>query len=324
MSGILIEVPGDSSNLQWRTDIPVPTLKENEILVRNEFTGVNYIDTHFRAGRYKAAYPLILGVEAAGTVVAVHPSVAADFKQGDRVAHMATESYAQYTAVAALRAVHLPVGISTPVGAAILAQGLTALTLIREAHEVRPGQWVLIHGAAGGTGLLLCQMCKAVGARVIGTVSTAAKGEAARRNGAEFVVNTIEEDWIARVKEITGDYGVDAVFDAVGKVTFEGDLEVAARKGTIVCFGNTSGAVPPVDLLKLAGTKNLKLCKPTVYAYLTTKEEMAKYCADLFEMVQTGKVKVDIHETYDLEDAAKAHDELEGRRSTGKLLLRVL
>ena len=153
-------------------------------------------------------------------------------------------AYAQYNAVAASRTVHLPEGISVAVGAATLAQGLTALTFVREAHEVRPGQWVPVHAAAGGTGSLLVQMCAATGARVIGTVSTAAKGKAARRHGAEFVVNTSAEDWTARVKEITEGYRVDAVFDAVGRATFEGDLEVAARKGTLVCFGNVSGAVP--------------------------------------------------------------------------------
>lgn len=147
-------------------------------------------------------------------------------------------AYAQYNAVAASRTVHLPEGISVAVGAATLAQGLKALTF------VRPGQWVPVHAAAGGTGSLLVQMCAATGARVIGTVSTAAKGKAARRHGAEFVVNTSAEDWTARVKEITEGYRVDAVFDAVGRATFEGDLEVAARKGTLVCFGNVSGAVP--------------------------------------------------------------------------------
>ncbi|KAK3935031.1 hypothetical protein QBC46DRAFT_462302 [Diplogelasinospora grovesii] len=334
MSGVILEEFGDASKLQWRTDVPIPTLSEGGILVRNDYAGVNFLDTHFRDGRYKTPlpFPLILGGEAAGTVVAVHPSVAAmgdlSFKPGDRVAYMSMGggAYAQYAAVSVAAAVvlRLPDDISSAVGAAILAQGLTALALMRESHQVRAGQWVLVHTAAGGTGSLLVQMCAAVaGARVIGVVSTAGKAEAARQHGAEFVIDTsAEPDWVKRVVEITGGYGVDAVFDAVGKTTFDGNLEVAARRGTLVCFGNASGPVPPFDIMRLGGEKNLKLCRPTLFAYIATQQEVSKYAAELFQLVRSGKAKVDTH-VYELKDVARAHEDIESRRSQGKLLLKM-
>jgi len=324
MNGIVIDEPGDSSRMQFQTNIPTPSPAQGQVIVRNEFVGVNYMDTHFRAGRYKATYPLVLGGEAAGTVAAVHSSVAERYKPGDRVAYICTNgAYAQYTKVPATQLMRIPDGISTSVAASVIAQGLTALTLAREAHEVKPGQWVLVHGASGGAGSLLVQICKTFGARVIATASTAAKAEVTRRNGAEVAIVTGTEDWVARVKEVTEGHGVDAVFDPVGLATFEGNLEAAARKATLVCFGNASGPVPPVDIVRLGGTKNLKLCRPTVFAYLATDEERESYARELFDLVQAVKVKAEIHKTYQLKDVVEAHDELEGRRSTGKILLSV-
>lgn len=226
---------------------------------------------YFRTGLYKApSFPHILGGEAAGTVVSVHPSVSG-IKEGDRVAYLFSKgAYAQYNAVPAAKSVVLPDSISSAVGASATLQGLTALTFIREAHHVQPGQWVLIHAAAGGVGSLLVQMCKAVGAKVIGTVGTPEKGDVAKSLGADYIINSRTDDLVARVKDITGGHGADAIFDGVGKATFDYDLEAVARKGTICVFGNASGPVPPVDVLKLGGTKNIKLCRPVVFAYVAS------------------------------------------------------
>lgn len=324
MSGIRLEEPGDTSKLQWRDDVPVPTLGKGEILIRNEFAGVNFMDTHFRSGRYPASYPLVLGGEGAGTVISVHSSVSDQFKFGDRVAYLAKGgAYAQYSAMPTTRVVHLPDTVSFDIAAASLAQGLTALTLSEESHAVKPGEKVLIHGASGGVGSLLVQMCKAKGATIIGTVSTKEKAEVVQGLGADFVINTSKEDWVARVKEITNTEGVNAIFDPVGQATFDGDLEAIARKGTVVCFGNVSGKIPPLDVLKLGGTKNVKLCYPTVFAYLTTRAETQAYADELFEMVQERKAKMEGLRIYSLREVGKAHGELEGRKSVGKIVLKI-
>ncbi|KAK6076840.1 hypothetical protein SCUP234_06909 [Seiridium cupressi] len=324
MSGVLIEEGGDISKLQWRTDLHVPTPDQGEVLIRNEFAGVNYMDTHFRFGRYPASYPLVLGGEAVGIVVSAHPSIANYFKHGDRVAYLAKSgAYAQYSTVSTTRVVHIPDDISSAVAAVSLAQGLTALTLVRESHAVRAGEWILVHGASGGVGSQLIQMCRAANARVIGTASTAQKAEVVRGLRAEFVIDTSAEDWAVRTKQITEGHGADAIFDPVGRATFDGDLEVIARKGSLMCFGNVSGMIPPVDVLKLGGTKNIKLCYPTVFAYLTTREETQEYADGLFDMILKGEVKVDGYNVYELRDVGRAHDELEGRRSVGKIVVRI-
>ncbi|KAK3307121.1 uncharacterized protein B0T15DRAFT_165490 [Chaetomium strumarium] len=352
MSGILIEETGGVEVLQWKTDLPVPELKEGEILVRNEFIGANYIDIYFRTGLYPSStLPFITGKEAAGTVVAVHPSLPTSLssttssstphikpKEGDRVAYTSDATYAEFTALPVALAHILPPSLSTETAAAALLQGLTALTFVREAAGLpRPGTsasaggallgvssgpWALVHAAAGGTGSMLCQMLAVHGARVIGTCGGREKCEAAKRNGAQWVVDRKAEDVVARVKEITGGKGVDVIFDGVGKATFEADLEMVARKGTVVVFGNASGPVPPVDLFKL-GAKNLKLMRPRVFGYIETQEELDSYTRELFDLLLAGKVKVKIHEVYPLKDVARAHSDLEGRKTTGKLLLKV-
>ncbi|KAK4140260.1 uncharacterized protein C8A04DRAFT_32218 [Dichotomopilus funicola] len=339
MSGILIEENGGVEALKWKTDIAVPELKDGEILVRNEYVGVNYIDTYFRTGLYKAPLPLITGKEAAGIIAAVHPSVTATFpalKEGAPVGYVADHAYAEYTAVPAEKAQALPEGVSTETAAASLLQGLTALTFVREAAGLaRPGHpesqgklgvsegpWALVHAAAGGVGSLLVQLLVAHGARVIGTAGSAEKVEIAKANGAQWVVDSRNEDVVKRVKEITGGNGVDVIFDGVGKATFEGDLESIARKGTLVVFGNASGPVPPVDVLRL-GAKNIKLMRPVLFGYIATQEERNSYTAELFELIQAGKVNLKIHDVYPLKDVARAHSDLEGRKTTGKVLLKV-
>ncbi|ETS87828.1 hypothetical protein PFICI_01656 [Pestalotiopsis fici W106-1] len=324
MSAIRLDEPGDVSRLHWHTDALVPSLQENEVLIRTKYAGVNFMDTHFRSGRYPAAYPLILGGEGAGVIAAAYPSVENEFRPGDRVAYLAKSgAYAEYNAVSADRVVHLPEHISLEAAAACFAQGLTAVTLVREAHVVKPGEWILIHGASGGVGSLLVQICAATGAKVLATVSSNLKARAARDRGAEFVIDTSTEEWVARVGEITGGHGVDAIFDPIGQATFDGNLEAIAKKGDLVCFGNASGQIPPVNVLRLGGTKNIKLCYPTVFAYLNTREETQGYADDLFEMVRTGVVKVDGYTLDDVKKAGTAHEELEGRKAGGKIVLQI-
>ncbi|KAK0120658.1 NADPH:quinone reductase [Cadophora gregata f. sp. sojae] len=322
MKGVLIEKTGGVEVLQYRTDLPVPTPKAGEVLVKNDFIGVNYIDTYYRSGLYPAPKPEILGREAEGTIVAVGSGDVLNLKVGDRVVWLGTTAYAEYSAAPVAKAHVLPLELSPGVAAASTLQGLTALTLIREAYEVKKGDWVLVHAAAGGVGLWLVQLLKAVGARTIGTASTSVKIELAKKNGAEFMINYKEEkDLVGKVKEITGGAGVSVVFDSTGKDQFENDLEVVARKGSIVSYGNSSGAVPPFAISKLGG-KNVKVLRPTLFNYIYTREEYERYTAELFNFIIKDKLNVQVHETYPLADIARAHTDLEGRKTTGKLLLK--
>ncbi|KAK2594773.1 hypothetical protein QQS21_007520 [Conoideocrella luteorostrata] len=314
MKAIQISQTGGPEVLQHK-DIPVPTLSRNQILVKNDFIGVNFIDTYFRTGLYPAQFPLTLGREAAGTVVASQ----SDVPVGTRVAYMGNATYAQYSAVDAANAVKVPEKLTTEQAAAVYLQGLTAWTFIREAANVQPGQWTLVHAAAGGVGLLLVQMLRSVGAKVIGTASTQEKCELAKKNGAEWTINS-GDDVVAKVKEITGGHGVDAIFDGIGKATFDADLEMIAMKGHLVSFGNASGAVAPLSILRL-GAKNVKLMRPVVNGYVAERKDLEKYSNELFELVTSGKINVAIHDVYPLSEAARAHVDIESRKTTGKLLI---
>ncbi|KAK6841780.1 quinone oxidoreductase [Apiospora arundinis] len=310
MSGILIEEPGDAEVLKWKTDIAVPQLSEGKILVKNEWVGVNYIDTYFRKGLYKAPMPMITGGEAGGIVVDVHPSVS-NFKAGDRVGYLSSTrgAYAQYNVISPHTCIKLPDNVSTQTAAASLLQGLTALTFIREAHPVKAGEWILVHAAAGGVGSILCEMCSSIGARVIGTAGTPEKMETARKNGAQWVISSRK----------TGDEIVAEVMKITGGTRHR-------LKASLIIFGNASGAVPPVDPLRLsAGTpaKNLKLMRPTLFGYVATAEEYHTYATELLEMIEKGIVKLDKTSTYQLENAKQAHLDLESRKTTGKLLLEI-
>jgi len=323
MKGVLVEKTGGVEVLQYKTDLPVPSPKEGEVLVKNEFIGINYIDTYFRTGLYPAPKPEILGREGEGVIVALGPSGNFyNLKKGDRAVYLAPSAYAEYTVASATKTYALPSSIAPGIGAAALLQGLTAITLIREAYFVQKDDWILVHAAAGGVGLLLMQLLKAVGAKTIGTASTTEKLELAKKNGAEVVINYKEEkDLVGKVKEITGGEGVRAVFDSTGKDQFDNDLEVVARKGTVVSFGNSSGAVPPVQIARLSA-KNVKLMRSTLFNYIFTREEFEKYTSELFDFIAKGELNVRIHETYPLEDIKQAHSDLEGRKTTGKLLLK--
>ena len=257
MKGILIEKTGGTEVLQYKTDLPVPSPKEGEILVKNTFIGINYIDTYFRSGLYTTPKPEILGREAEGHIVSAGPGNTYDLSTGDHVVGMASSTYAEYTAMPAAKAIKIPKDIPESHAAAAILQGLTALTLVRETHPVKKGDWVLVHAAAGGVGLWLCQILRAIGAKTIGTASTADKIKLAKENGAGEMIDYSHENVVERVKELTGGEGVAAVFDGVGKSTFDDSLECVARKGTMVSFGNASGAVPPftiayVDLFLLS------------------------------------------------------------------------
>ncbi|PNY29402.1 Quinone oxidoreductase-like protein [Tolypocladium capitatum] len=322
MNAVQIARTGGVEVLEHKA-VPVPVPGPGQVLVRNRFAGVNFIDTYFRSGLYPSPhFPLTLGREAAGEVVAAHASVTR-LGPGTRVVYMsgpAAGTYAQYAAVDAAAVVAVPDGISDRQAAAVLLQGLTAWTFIREAGNVQPGQWTLVHAAAGGVGLLLVQMLRSVGAKVIGTAGSKEKCGLARTNGAEWTIDSRNDDIVARVKEITGGHGVDVIFDGVGKATFDADLQMIAMKGHLISFGNASGAVPPISIL-LLGQKNVKLMRPVVNGYVAEREDLEKYTSELFELVASGKINVAIHDVYPLRDAARAHSDIESRKTTGKLLI---
>ncbi|KAL5352112.1 NADPH:quinone reductase [Pseudogymnoascus australis] len=323
MRAIKIPHTGGLEVLELHNDIPVPTPAAGQILIKTAVAGVNYIDTYLRTGLYPPPASGILGQEAEGTVVAV--SAEGDtygFKIGDRVAAFAPAggAYAEYVAVPAQTSFKLPKGIEEGLGAASLLQGLTALTLIRESHPVKKGETILVHAAAGGVGLWLCQLLRAVGAKVIATASTAEKLALAKENGADELVNYKTHDFVAEVQRITNGAGVAAVFDGVGAATFEGSFASVARKGSLVSFGNASGPVPPFTIARL-GAKNIKVLRPRLGAYVETREEFETYSTELFGFIADGKVGVKVHGRYKLEDVAKAQGELEGRGTVGKLLL---
>ncbi|KAI4284061.1 MAG: hypothetical protein L6R38_001699 [Xanthoria sp. 2 TBL-2021] len=324
MKAVQIEKTGGTEVLQYN-DTPVPAPKDNELLISNEFIGVNYIDTYFRTGLYPNPKPMILGREASGTVAAlgsqVHKSLG--FATGDRVVYMGTSAYAQYTACPAEKVMKIPEGITSSDACAAFLQGLTALTLVEETHKVQSGDWILVLAATGGVGGWLCQILRAKGAKTIGTVGSEGKVDIAKEQGADVVVidRPGQGDVLKTVKECTDGQGVAAVFDGVGKDTFERSLECVARKGTVASFGNASGAVEPFLISKLSA-KNAKVARPTLFNNLFTREELEHYSAKLFKMMIDEKFSVRIHDTYPLEDVARAHTDIESRKTMGKLLLK--
>ncbi|KAF4288719.1 hypothetical protein KXW98_006542 [Aspergillus fumigatus] len=325
MKAVLIEKTGGPEVLDFKTDHPVPTPQEGQLLVKNNISGINYIDTYFRTGLYPAPKPEVLGREGAGTVVALGPGPNHyNFQVGDRVAWLSTGGYAEYTAVPAAKAVKIPDGISDEDVMASFLSGLTVLSLAKETYAVQKGDWVLLHAAAGGAGFLMTQILKSIGAHVIGTAGGPEKVELVKGLGADHVIDYRSEegkDWVKQVKEITGGRGVDVVYDSVGKDTWEGSLEVVKRKGTIVWFGNASGPVPPLPLNKLS-PKCVKVARPQLFGYIETREEFEFYVNELFHLLQSGQLKVRIHKVYPLEQVQQAHIDLEGRKTTGKSLLK--
>ena len=320
MKAIQVSNPGGPEALKL-VDLPVPDPKPNEALVLLKAAGVNFIDVYYREGRYPAPLPFIVGQEAAGTVTAVGSKVTG-LKVGDRVAYTGVlGSYAEYAAVAADRLVKIPKQLDFNQAAAAMLQGMTAHYLSHSTYPINRGETALIHAAAGGVGLLLVQMAKKLGARVIGTAGSVEKGQFARDAGADEVILYTEQDFETETLRLTEGKGVHVVYDGVGKTTFERDLRVLRPRGYLVLFGGASGAVPPFDLLKLTAHGSLFVTRPSLQHYITTREELEQRSGELMKMIIAGELKLRIHKTYPLAEAAAAHRELEGRKTTGKLLL---
>lgn len=302
-------------------EIPVPTPGAGELRLRVEAAGLNYIDTYKRGGLYAVPLPHTLGGEAAGIVTAVGPGVT-DFKVGDHVASPAVlGAYAAEALAPAASTVRVPAGVSSQLAAAVLLQGMTAHFLACDTWPLKPGDTALVHAAAGGVGLLLVQLAKMRGARVLATVSTDAKAELARGAGADAVCIYSRENFAEAARAFTGGRGVDVVYDSVGKDTFEGSLASLRPRGLMVSFGNASGPVPPFAPLLLSQKGSLFLTRPTLWHYIATPAELRTRSGDLFNWIAAGSLKVRIGATFPLTDAAAAHRALEGRSTTGKVLL---
>lgn len=302
-------------------EIPEPKPKPNEVLLKISAAGVNFIDVYIREGRYPTALPFVSGQEAAGVVGEVGSEVKS-FKPGDRVAYSGiTGSYAEYAVVPADRLVHVPAGVTDQQAAAAMLQGMTAQYLIYDTYPLKKGETALIHAAAGGVGLLLVQMAKNIGARVIATAGTEEKAKLAREAGADEVILYAEQDFEAETKRLTDGKGVHVVYDGVGKRTFDKDLNVLRPRGYLVLFGGASGAVPPFDPIKLSQKGSLYLTRPTLGHYIATHDELQQRATAVLNMVETGKLKLRISHLYPLREAPQAHRDLEARKTTGKLLL---
>jgi len=303
-------------------DIDIPAPKTGEALVKLGASGVNFIDTYHRTGLYRLPLPLTLGQEGAGTVTAVGDGVTT-VQVGDRVAYQGVQgSYAEYAVVPADRLVSVPDGVSLDQAAAVMLQGITAHYLATSTYPLSVGDICLVHAAAGGVGLLLCQIATMRGAHVIGTVSTAKKAALAKGAGAHDVINYTTHDFVDEVKRIThGRGGVQVVYDSVGKTTFEKSLDVLVRRGTLVSFGQSSGAVGTFDPLLLSRKGSLYLTRPTTGDYVATRDELLRRTHDLFEWVRDGRLTVRIDRAIPLTQAADAHRALESRATSGKVLL---
>jgi len=302
-------------------DLPAPKPKPNEAVVKVSAAGVNYIDVHIREGLYPSSLPFVIGQEASGIVSEIGADVKS-FKPGDRVAYTGIRgSYAEYAAVPADRLVLLPPGISEQQAAAAMLQGMTAHYLVYDTYPLKKGETALIHAAAGGVGLLLVQMAKNIGARVIATAGTEEKAKLARAAGADEVILYAQQDFEVETKRLTDGKGVHVIYDGVGKTTFDKDLNVLRPRGYLVLFGAASGPVPLFDVGKLAQKGSLFITRPTLLHYMAAHEELQKRATDVLTMIATGKVKLRIEHIYALREAQQAHRDLEGRKTTGKLLL---
>ncbi|MBV8845875.1 MAG: quinone oxidoreductase [Bryobacterales bacterium] len=319
MKAVYIEQNGGVDMLRYG-DRAAPEPAAGEVLVKVAASGVNFIDTYHRTGLYKLPLPAIIGSEAAGVVEKTGEGVNG-FKPGDRVAYaMARGSYAEYQAVPARLLVHVPAGVELRDAAATMLQGMTAYYLSHATFPLKSGHTALVHAAAGGTGRLLAQMAAMAGARVIATAGTPAKADIAREAGAHDVILYDQQDWVAEVKKLTGGDGVDVVYDSVGRATFMKGLDCLKPCGMMVSFGQSSGPVEAFDILLLSSKGSLYVTRPTLANHVGA-DELARSTSDLFSWIKAGKLKLLIGRTYKLADAAQAHKDLEGRKSTGKLVL---
>ncbi|MCK2125193.1 quinone oxidoreductase [Thauera aromatica] len=312
---------GGPEVLQWEA-VALPAPAAGEVRVRHHAVGLNYIDTYHRSGLYPLALPSGLGLEAAGVIEAVGEGVA-EFAPGDRVAYTSGPlgAYAEARNIAAAQLVRLPGGISFEQGAAMMLQGITAQYLLRSTYPVQAGDTVLIHAAAGGVGSIMVQWAKLLGATVIGTVGNDDKAAQARALGCDHVIVYTRERFPARVREITGGEGVAVVYDSVGRDTFIDSLSCLRRRGMMVSFGNATGAVAPFDCALLAKAGSVYVTRPGLFDYIASRAELLMRAGELFEVVESGKVKIAINQRYALKDAAQAHRDLEARRTTGSTVL---
>ena len=302
-------------------EVPVPQAKFGEAVVKVSVAGLNSIDGHFRDGSLRTPLPFIPGQEGSGVVSSAGSNVQT-VKVGDRVAWSgALGSYAEYVAASADSLVPVPATVTDQQAAAAMMHGLTAHYLVNDAHKLKAGETALVHAAAGGVGLLLVQMARMIGARVIGTASSQEKADLARSAGADEVIVFTQQDFDPEVKRLTGGKGVDVVYDGVGKATFEKNLNVMRLRGMLVLYGMSSGPVPPVDPAKLSEKGSLYMARTTLAHFTATREELLARSGALFEMIANGKLKLRIAKTYSLAEAAQAHRDMEARKIAGKLLL---
>ncbi len=320
MKAIQVQKPGGPEALQL-VDLPVPKPKPNEAVVKISACGVNFIDVYVREGRYPAPLPVVDGQEAAGVVTEIGAEVK-QVKPGDRVAYTnVLGGYAEYAAVPAEKLVHVPKGVDDKHAAAAMLQGMTAQYLCHTTYPLKKGETALVHAAAGGVGLILVQMCHNLGARVIGTVSTEEKAKLAREAGADDVILYTQVDFEEETKRLTNNKGVDVVYDSVGKTTFDKSLNVLRPRGYMVLYGGSSGAVPPFDPMRLTQRGSLFLSRPSLAHYTASRAELEQRSGDVFGMIASGKLKLRIGHEYPLTQAQQAHRDLEGRKTTGKVLL---
>jgi NADPH2:quinone reductase len=323
---IRIYEQGPPEVMKWE-EVDLPPPGAGEVRMRHEVSGLNYIDTYHRGGVYKMPLPMGIGSEAAGVVEAIGDSVT-ELKPGDRVCYASgtpfqpVGSYSEARNIPAARLVKVPDGIKSETAAAMMLKGMTVSYLIKRTYKVKSGDIVVWHAAAGGVGLIACQWLKTLGVTIIGTAGSDEKCELAKAHGADYCINYKKEDFVARVKDVTGGKGVPVVYDSVGKDTFDKSLECLSMYGLMVTFGNASGPVPPVNLAaQLKG--HLYVTRPSLQPYTAARQDLLALASDLFDIVKAGKVKIDINQHYPVKDAVQAHKDLESRKTTGSTVLTV-
>lgn len=319
---IRIHETGGPEVMAWE-EVALPPPGPGEVRLRHTAVGLNFIDVYHRTGLYKLPLPAGLGQEGAGVVEEAGPGVTA-FRPGDRVAYCggpAPGSYAEARNYPAARLVPLPAGIDETRAAAMMLKGLTAWYLLHRTHRVRPGETILVHAAAGGTGLILCQWARHLGATVIGTVGSPAKAALAAAHGCHHTLVLGAGDFAPKVRDLTGGEGVPVVYDSVGKDTFAGSLDCLRPLGMMVSFGQSSGPVPPFEVNTLAAKGSLFLTRPSLFAYIARREDLLEGAAEMFDLVARGVLGIEVHQTYPLREAARAHQDLEARRTTGSTVL---
>ena len=320
-NAIRVHKQGGPEEMKWE-EVDLPTIKEGEVLIKHTAIGLNYIDTYHRSGLYPMPVPLTLGIEGAGIIEEVGENVN-DLKVGNRVAYASppTGSYAEAKVMPAARLVKIPDNISDEIAAAIMLKGMTVEYLVRRTYNVKAGQTVLFHAAAGGVGLIACQWLKAIGATTIGTVGSEEKAALAKANGCDHTILYRKENFVDKVKDITNGKGVPVVYDGIGKDTFVQGFDCLSPLGLMVIFGNASGNAPPLETGMLAAKGSLYVTRPTLMTYNAKREDLVDSAQQLFNMVGSGKINITINARYALKDAAQAHKDLESRKTTGSTLL---